>query len=479
MIPLDHQIATLTQQLTLQQQNLEESQRTQQQREQRRRQLSDERQTLLSQQQQEQQWRRDHAGVADWGERLGGWRERFQQQQQLRQNLTAMQEKQRQHQQQLNEQQQLSDRLASASTPLESELERARQHAAQAEQALTALEEQQPESALRRQLEQQQRQRPLRQKLAICFSTLRPLSQRHTQQQQELLALDELIVQQTQQLEQRRRAWKEKHQHRIDLQKRTELEQRIVSLEQERARLIAGEPCPLCGATEHPAVAHYQTLTLNENQQRLENVRQQEEQLRIEGVTCGEQLKALQSQQQRLMQQQQTLSAELTRQQDEWHTLLAAAELTLAPEDEAGLSARIEQQERQESELQAQLQQREGAARLYQQAKEALAACQQRWQQQHQARQLAEQQLGYLRQQRQEAEQQQRQLSEQLALLDEALTQELTQHQLTLPEPQAQQARLRIVRRRGGAGRKANSYWPISPRALPPATPRCAASMTN
>lgn len=440
VIPLDHQIATLTQQLTLQQQNLEESQRTQQQREQRRRQLSDERQTLLSQQQQEQQWRRDHAGVADWGERLGGWRERFQQQQQLRQNLTAMQEKQRQHQQQLNEQQQLSDRLASASTPLESELERARQHAAQAEQALTALEEQQPESALRRQLEQQQRQRPLRQKLAICFSTLRPLSQRHTQQQQELLALDELIVQQTQQLEQRRQAWKEKHQHRIDLQKRLELEQRIVSLEQERARLIAGEPCPLCGATEHPAVAHYQTLTLNENQQRLENVRQQEEQLRIEGVTCGEQLKALQSQQQRLMQQQQTLSAELTRQQDEWHTLLAAAELTLAPEDEAGLSAWIEQQERQESELQAQLQQREGAARLYQQAKEALAACQQRWQQQHQARQLAEQQLGYLRQQRQEAEQQQRQLSEQLALLDEALTQELTQHQLTLPEPQAQQA---------------------------------------
>ncbi|AUX92620.1 AAA family ATPase [Mixta gaviniae] len=440
VIPLDHQIASLQLQLTQQQQALADSQHTQQQREQRRGQLSDERQTLLARQQQEQQWRHDHAGVAHWGERLGGWRERFQQQQQLRQNLAAMQEKQRQQQQLQDEQQQLLSRLTAESAPLESEQARARQHAVRAEQALTALEQQQPESALRRQLEQLQQQRPLRQKLAVCFSTLRPLSQRHAQQQQELLALEEQILQQTQQLEQRRQAWKEKHQHRVDLQARLELEQRIVSLEQERARLVAGEPCPLCGATEHPAVAHYQTLTLNENQQRLESVRQQEEQLRIEGVTCGEQLKALQSQQQRLQQQQQALNADLTRQQDEWQTLLAAAGITPAPQEESGPALWIEQQEQRESQLQAQLQQRESAARLYQQAKEALTASQQRWQQQHQARQLAEQQLGYLQQQRQETEQQRQQLSQQLEQLSEALTQELAQHQLTLPDPQGQQA---------------------------------------
>ncbi|MGD8106958.1 AAA family ATPase [Pantoea sp. FN0302] len=439
VIPLDHQIDTLTQQLSLQQQTLQENQQALQQRQQRQQQLSSEHQTLHTQQQQEQQWRSDHAQVVNWGDLLGGWRARFQQQQQLQENLSILQNRQRQHQQQCDEQQQQLAQLMTQAAPLESELELARQKVQQAEQALTALQ-QQPESTLRYQLEQLQQQRPLRQQLAIVSSTLRPLSQRYAQQQQELQALDTQILLQTQQLTEQRQAWKEKHQHRVDLEKRLELERRIVSLEQERARLVAGEPCALCGSTEHPAVERYQTLTLTENQQRLEEIRQQEEQLKIAGVTCSEQLKALQNQQARLSQQQQTLHSELLRQQDEWQTLLAAANLALSLEDEAGLSAWIGQQEQQEQRLQQQLQQLEQAARSLQQAKEALAACQQRWQQQQQARQLAEQQLRYSQQQRQDAEQQCQQLTTQRQQFTETLAQELAQHQLTPPEPQAEQA---------------------------------------
>lgn len=440
VVPLDHQISTLTQQLTLQQQALQENQLALDQRQQRQQQLNHQHQALHVQQQQEQQWRSDHAQVAGWGDLLAGWRERFHQQQQLQENLSALEKKQRQHQQQRDEQQQQLNLQVTQAVPLENELEQFRQQVLQAEQALTALQQQQPESALRLQLERLQQQRPLRQQLAVTSSTLRPLSQRYAQQQQELQTLDEQILQQTQRLEQQRQAWKEKHQHRVDLQKRLELERRIVSLEQERARLIAGEPCPLCGATEHPAVEHYQTLTLTENQQRLEEMIQQEEQLKIAGVTCGEQLKALQSQQARLTQQQQALQDELARQQDSWQTLLAAAGLSLTLEDETGLSAWLGQQEQQEQQLQQQQQQQEHAARQVQQAKEAQAACQQRWLQHKQARQLAEQQLSYSQQQWQDAEQQHLQLSAQLQALLETLTQELTQHQLTLPEPQAQQA---------------------------------------
>ncbi|ARJ40900.1 ATP-dependent dsDNA exonuclease [Pantoea alhagi] len=439
VIPLDHQIDKLTQQLGLQQQTLQENQQALQQRQQRQQQLSSEHQTLHTQQQQEQQWRSDHAQVVNWGDLLGGWRARFQQQQQLQENLSILQTRQRQHQQQCDEQQQQLAQLMAQAAPLESELELARQQVQQAEQALTALQ-QQPESTLRHQLEQLQQQRPLRQQLAIVSSTLRPLSQRYAQQQQELQALDAQILLQTQQLTEQRQAWKEKHQHRVDLEKRLELERRIVSLEQERARLVAGEPCALCGSTEHPAVERYQTLTLTENQQRLEEIRQQEEQLKIAGVTCSEQLKALQSQQARLSQQQQTLHGELLRQQDEWQTLLAAANLALTLEDEAALSAWIGQQEQQEQRLQQQLQRLEQAARSVQQAKEALAACQQRWQQQQQARQLAEQQLRYSQQQRQDAEQQCQQLAAQRQQFTETLAQELAQHQLTPPEPQAEQA---------------------------------------
>ncbi|QHM70103.1 AAA family ATPase [Mixta intestinalis] len=437
VIPLDHQIDTLAQQFALQQQSLNENQQAQQQRQQRQRQLNDEQQALLAQQAQEQRWRSANGKIADWGEQLGGWRERLQQQRQSQHNLKALEEKQRQHQQQQHEQQHQLAQLKAQATPLENELKSARQQVAQAEQALTVLQQQQPEAALRKKLEHHQQQRPLRQKLAICFSALRPLRQRHIQQQLELQTLDEQILHQTQQLEQHRQAWREKHQHRFDLEKRLELEQRIISLEQERNRLIAGEPCPLCGATEHPAVEHYQTLTLTENQQRLEAIRQEEDRLRIEGVTCGEQLKALQQQQQRLNQQQQALSAELTRQLDEWQTLLAAAGLTLAPEEENSLHDWLTQQEAQETELRQQLQQQENAARTLQQVKEQLAACQQRWQQQQQAQQLAEQQLGHLQQQQLEREQQHQQLWQEQQQLTAALQQELAQHQLTLPEPQA------------------------------------------
>ncbi len=436
VIPLDHQIDTLAQQVALQQQSLDENQQAQQQRQQRQRQLSQQQQALLAQQAQEQRWRSDNAQVADWGERLGGWRERLQRQQQSQHHLQALEEKQRQQQRLQDEQQRQLAALKAQSAPQENELERAHQQVTQAEQALTVLQQRQPEAALRQQLERQQQQRPLRQKLAICFSTLRPLRQRHAQQQLELQALDEQIRHQTQQLEQQRQAWREKHQHRLDLEKRLELEQRIISLEQERARLIAGEPCPLCGATEHPAVEHYQTLTLTENQQRLEAIRQHEDRLRLAGVACSEQLKALQQQQQRLSGQQQTLSAELTRQLDEWQTLLAAAGLTLAPEEENGLNDWIAQQEAQEAELLQQLQQQEHAARRLQQAKEQLAACRQRWQQQQQAQQLAQQQLSHLQQQLQEQEQQHQQLRQEQQQLSAALEQELTQHQLTLPEPE-------------------------------------------
>ena len=439
VIPLDHQIETLAQQFTQQQQIIQENQQALAQRQQRQQQLSREHQTLHTQQQQEQQWRHAHAQVANWGDLLGGWRERLQQQRQMQENLDALQTRQRQHQQQCDEQQQQLSQLMTQAAPLENELEQARQQVQQAEQALAVLQ-QQPENKLRLQLEQLQLQRPLRQQLAIVSSTLRPLSQRYAQQQQELQTLETQIQQQTQQLTEQRQAWKEKHQHRVDLEKRLELEQRIVSLEQERARLVAGEPCALCGATEHPAVEHYQTLTLTENQQRLEAVRQQEEQLKIAGVTCGEQLKALQSQQARLSQQQQTLNGELLRQQDEWQTLLAAANLTLTLDDEAGLRTWIDQQEQQEKTLQQQQQQQEQAARKVQQAKEALTACQQRWQQQQQARQLAEQQLGYSQQQQQETAQQYQQLITQRQQFTKTLTQELAQHQLTLPEPQTQQA---------------------------------------
>lgn len=48
-----------------------------------------------------------------------------------------------------------------------------------------------------------------------------------------------------------------------------QLEQKIVSLESERQQLLAGQPCPLCGSIEHPAVKDYQSIQISKTQQQL------------------------------------------------------------------------------------------------------------------------------------------------------------------------------------------------------------------
>jgi exonuclease SbcC len=45
-----------------------------------------------------------------------------------------------------------------------------------------------------------------------------------------------------------------------DIRTLCELEDRIHSLETERARLQPGHACPLCGSTTHPAIAEYQAI---------------------------------------------------------------------------------------------------------------------------------------------------------------------------------------------------------------------------
>lgn len=78
--------------------------------------------------------------------------------------------------------------------------------------------------------------------------------------------------------------------HLNDLQARLRLEQKIISLETERQQLIAGNPCPLCGATEHPAIREYQAVEPSQTEQRLHELTTQLEQLKHTLVTQQAQL---------------------------------------------------------------------------------------------------------------------------------------------------------------------------------------------
>ncbi|MGG4608084.1 SbcC/MukB-like Walker B domain-containing protein [Providencia sp. Me31A] len=101
--------------------------------------------------------------------------------------------------------------------------------------------------------------------LSQCITTQKQLQQQH-QQQSELT--DSITQTQKEQDITANRINELAPLIKLTNEKR-QLEQKIVSLESERQQLLAGQPCPLCGSTEHPAVKDYQSIQLSETQQQL------------------------------------------------------------------------------------------------------------------------------------------------------------------------------------------------------------------
>lgn len=94
-------------------------------------------------------------------------------------------------------------------------------------------------------------------------------------------------------LETQRARYKDLQQQIADKQRLLEQEQRIQALEAHRAQLQPHEACPLCGATEHPAIATYQALNLSATEAALQVKRNDLEALTVAGRALGDELSAL------------------------------------------------------------------------------------------------------------------------------------------------------------------------------------------
>ncbi|VFS59989.1 Nuclease sbcCD subunit C [Raoultella planticola] len=247
-------------------------------------------------------WLKEHDSYRQWGNSLAGWRAVFQQQARDAQQQNAVQQS-----------------LAETTRKL-SELPPA---------ALTLDADQVTAS-----LAQHAAARPLRQQLSTLHSRLLPLRQR----QQQLQTAEQARREEQEKLEttlaQRRLAYKEKHQQFSDVKAICELEARIVGLEEERARLQPGSPCPLCGSSEHPAVAQYRALEPGVNQARRDSLEREVKQLTEEGAQLRGQLEALLKQQVKekeeldsLLQQEQALTSQ-------WQTTVSGLHCELQPQDD-------------------------------------------------------------------------------------------------------------------------------------------------
>ncbi|HEX5793848.1 MAG TPA: SbcC/MukB-like Walker B domain-containing protein, partial [Rheinheimera sp.] len=85
----------------------------------------------------------------------------------------------------------------------------------------------------------------------------------------------------------------------------------IMQLSEHRSRLQPEQPCPLCGATEHPAVQQYQQLNSSETEQQLQALETELTQIQQEGEQLNKADAALQAELQQLDRQQAYIANEL------------------------------------------------------------------------------------------------------------------------------------------------------------------------
>lgn len=119
--------------------------------------------------------------------------------------------------------------------------------------------------------------------------------------------------------------------HATAKDKRTLLaqEQVIQSLTAHRDNLRPDQPCPLCGATQHPAKQHYQALDVSATEAALEHAERALEQARKAGEAVSKTLTQLETQQAACQQRIDVLEADYPRLNTAWLALIEP--LGLAP----------------------------------------------------------------------------------------------------------------------------------------------------
>ncbi|CAI2475864.1 Nuclease sbcCD subunit C [Serratia liquefaciens] len=309
------------------------------------------------------------------------------------------------------------------------------------QQQQNALEAQAPLTALRQRQTELAELRPVRQQLFTLSSLFGQVSERLEQQRKEFTARQTQLSELEKQLEETRQQYKQQKAHQTDVEKALELEQRIVSLEAERARLQTGEPCPLCGSSEHPAIEQYQAVKPSETALRLADMRVKTEALYTQGTElrtrCESLKEQLQRQQHLIGQDEQQLAAH----RQQWQTLSTPLAFDFDLQDTARLSQWLSDCDNEERQAQASLLQHEQTAQAVQQAKDRLAALQTQQQQAQQEKALLDERFKLLEKSHAEAQSQQQRLQQQRQEAEQALGEQRTQRLALFGEQQIVQVR--------------------------------------
>ncbi|HCM7377404.1 TPA: exonuclease subunit SbcC, partial [Klebsiella quasipneumoniae] len=263
------------------------------------------------------QWLAAHERFRLWGQEIAGWRAQFSQLTRDKQQLTAQ-----------------TSRLAAL------------------REKLTAL----PASPLSLSADdvaaaiaQQTQSRPLRQRLLSLHEQHQLLRKRLRQNAESVQQAQAEQAKLNATLAQRRAQYKDKNQHYLDLKALCQREETIKDLEDYRARLEAGKPCPLCGSCEHPAIEQYASLTVTDNQRRRDALEKEVAALKEEGLLILGQVNALTQQLQRETEAAGRLAEEEQALTKAWQETCASLQVTRDIAQE--INDWIQEQERYEQQL--------------------------------------------------------------------------------------------------------------------------------
>ncbi|AYM94912.1 chromosome segregation protein SMC [Acidovorax sp. 1608163] len=329
-----------------------------------------------------------HAQHAHLGERLGEWRQLLQQQHQRHTRLAEQQ----QALQAL--QTDIAQRSAQA-TAQHGHVEAATQAQATAAAALHAAQADHADAlgghsiaTLRERWQHAQSHVAAWQQAMQQAQQRRELADQHTALGTEVLRLQAAATEQEATRQALRAQYNALKEQVADKRQLLEQERRIQSLDQHRHALQPGQPCPLCGATAHPAIDAYQALDVSATEAALQHKQAELEAVTTQGQAVAE---ALTTSQTRLAerQAQQHATAQRIVQWEanwaDWATLAArlgplGAEHTLHPEDwqhADRIAAGHTAAQATQAQLEGALHRAEAAAQRVQQAQAAASQCDQ------------------------------------------------------------------------------------------------------
>lgn len=265
-----------------------------------------------------------HAQRAQLGERLGLWDQQFRQRDKLIRELAAQQQAQQKltAEQAANERQRAAQQLTvdtaqKAKTAADAALEasRAEQNQRLAGQTL---------AELRAHWQREQAAGNRWQQLDALARQRRELAAQQGAQAQQLQQGEAQIAARESRLVALREQHKVLSAQVADKQKLLEQERLIRSLADHRRQLQPGQPCPLCGAHEHPAIADYAALDVSATEAALLAAQKSLAELVDKGQQLRDEQTKAKTAHAALQEQQAKTTRDLARLADDWQTQLAA-----------------------------------------------------------------------------------------------------------------------------------------------------------